>query len=312
MLRIGVVLYSGFSLINLGVVSVFEFANISHGERLYDVSLLSESGGLVMSSSGVEVNTVGFGDDDFDTVIVVGDNDALEPAPALVAFLKKACVRSRRICATCTGAFALAQAGLLEGKRATTHWFHAAKLRKDYPDVRVEEDSIFVNDGAVWTSAGATACIDLALTFVEQDVSGELARLVAKKLVVYHRRAGGQTQHSVLLDIRPRSDRIQKALTYARQHLHTGLSVEDLAHAVHLSPRQFSRAFHEETGHTPAKAIEHLRTETARLMLESGRHSMETIARDVGFGDPDRMRRAFLRAYGQPPQVIRRATRAAM
>jgi transcriptional regulator GlxA family with amidase domain len=312
MLRMGVVLYPGFSLINLGLVSVFEFANLSLAEPLYDVQLLSPAGGLVATSSGVEVNTAAIGDEVFDTVIVVGDNDAAEPIPALVAFLQNAALRSRRVCATCTGAFFLARAGLLEGKRATTHWFHAAKLRKDYPDVHVEEDSIFINDGAIWTSAGATASIDLALAFVEQDVNAELARLVAKKLVVYHRRAGGQTQHSVLLDILPRSDRIQKALTYAKQHLHTGLSVEDLANAVHLSPRQFSRAFHEETGQTPAKAIEHLRTETARLMLESGRHSMETIARDVGFGDPDRMRRAFLRAYGQPPQVIRRATRASI
>jgi transcriptional regulator GlxA family with amidase domain len=311
MQRIGVVLYPGFSLINLGVVSVFEFANISHGLPLYEVVLLSEPGGLIASSSGVEVNTATLQEEGFDTVIIVGDNDALVPAPALVEFLQVVSTRSRRVCSTCTGAFYLAQAGLLDGRRATTHWFFASKLRKDYPEVHVEEDRIFVNDGAIWTSAGATACIDLALAFVEQDVSADLARLVAKKLVVYHRRTGGQTQHSALLDILPRSDRIQKALTYAKQHLHTSLSVEDLANAANLSPRQFSRAFREETGHTPAKAIEHLRTESARIMLESGRHTMETIARDVGFGDPDRMRRAFLRAFGQPPQVIRRATRAA-
>ncbi|WP_246794608.1 GlxA family transcriptional regulator [Burkholderia perseverans] len=309
--RVGVALYPGFSFVNLGVVSVFEFANLSLAERRYEVQLLSETGGLVASSAGVEVNTAAFDDSVLDTVIAVGDNDAAAPAPALVAFLKQAATRSRRICATCTGAFYLAQAGLVHGKRVTTHWFHAARLRKEYPAVRVEEDSIFVNDGAIWTSAGATACIDLALAFVEQDAGADMARLVAKKLVVYHRRAGGQTQHSALLDLLPRSDRIQKALAYARQHLHTGLSVEALASAANLSPRQFSRAFHEETGSTPAKAIEQIRTETARLMLESGRHSIETIARDVGFGDPDRMRRAFLRAYGQPPQVIRRATRSA-
>jgi transcriptional regulator GlxA family with amidase domain len=311
MLRLGIVIYPDFSLVNLGVISVFEFANICHGEKLYDVTVLSESGGLVLSSSGIEVNTTAFSDEIFDTVIIAGDNEAVAPLPALVQFLRKAATTSRRICATCTGAFYLAKAGLLRGRRATTHWFHAAQLRREYPDVRVQEDSIFINDGAFWTSAGATAGIDLALALVEQDVSIELSRLVAKKLVVYHRRTGGQTQHSVLLDILPRSDRIQKALTYAKQHLHTSLSVDDLANAASLSPRQFSRAFHEETGHTPAKAIEHLRTESARLMLESGRHSMETIARDVGFGDPDRMRRAFLRVFGQPPQVIRRATRAA-
>ncbi|ARF86779.1 GlxA family transcriptional regulator [Burkholderia cenocepacia] len=309
MIRVAVVLYPGFSFVNLGIVSVFEFANLSAGERLYEVQLLSEAGGLVTSSAGVEVNTTSFDERVFDTVIVVGDNDATVPAPGLTAFLKQAAMHSRRICATCTGAFHLANAGLVHGKRVTTHWFHAPRLRKNYPTVHVEADSIFVNDGPIWTSAGATASIDLALAFVEQDGGAELARLVAKKLVVYHRRAGGQTQHSVLLDILPRSDRIQKALSYARQHLQSELSVEELANAANLSPRQFSRAFHEETGHTPAKAVEQLRTEAARLMLESGRHAIETIAREVGFGDPDRMRRAFLRSYGQPPQVIRRATR---
>lgn len=182
--RVGVALYPGFSFVNLGVVSVFEFANLSLDERRYEVLLLSETGGLVASSAGVEVNTVAFDDSVFDTVIAVGDNDAAAPAPALVAFLKKAATRSRRVCATCTGAFYLAQAGLVHGKRVTTHWFHAARLRKEYPAVRVEEDSIFINDGAIWTSAGATACIDLALAFVEQDAGADMARLVAKKLVV--------------------------------------------------------------------------------------------------------------------------------
>jgi len=151
-----------------------------------------------------------------------------------------------------------------------------------------------------------TACIDLALALVEHDTSAEIARRVARKLVVYHRRSGGQSQFSALLDLEPKSDRIQTALTYAQQHLKTDLSVEDLAKAAHLSPRQFSRAFREETGQTPAKAIEHLRVEAARLMLESGRHGVDVVARDTGFGDRERMRRAFLRAFGQPPQAIQR------
>ncbi|TDV16384.1 AraC family transcriptional regulator with amidase-like domain [Paraburkholderia caballeronis] len=310
MLRVGIVLYPGFQVINLAVVSVFEFANTTTPEPLYECVLLSEHGGPVEASAGVEVKTQAFGGDAFDTVLVVGDNDAVDASPGVIAFLRASARRSRRIGATCTGAFHLAQAGLLAGRRVTTHWFHAAGFRRMFPEAKLEEDSIFVHDAGVWTSAGASACIDLALAFVEDDAGIDIARLVAKKLVVYHRRTGGQSQHSALLEILPRSDRIQKALTYAKRHLHTDLSVEDLANAVHLSPRQFSRAFREETGQTPAKAIEHLRTETARLMLESGRHPIETIARDTGFGDPDRMRRAFLRAYGQPPQVIRRSARA--
>jgi transcriptional regulator GlxA family with amidase domain len=145
---------------------------------------------------------------------------------------------------------------------------------------------------------------------VEKDLGAEVARSVAKKLVVYHRRAGGQSQYSALLELEPKSDRIQSALAYAKKNLHTPLSVEQLAEAAHLSPRQFSRAFHAETGQSPAKAVENLRVEAARLMMEQGRHPIDVVARETGFADRDRMRRAFLRAFGQPPQVMRRNARA--
>jgi transcriptional regulator GlxA family with amidase domain len=145
---------------------------------------------------------------------------------------------------------------------------------------------------------------------VEKDFGAEVARAVAKKLVVYHRRAGGQSQFSALLELEPKSDRIQSALAYAKRNLASPLTVRQLAEAAHLSPRQFSRAFHAETGQSPAKAIENLRLEAARLMMEQSRHPIEVIARQTGFADRDRMRRAFLRAFGQPPQVIRRNARA--
>jgi transcriptional regulator GlxA family with amidase domain len=156
-----------------------------------------------------------------------------------------------------------------------------------------------------------TAGVDLALAMVEKDLGADVARLVAKKLVVYHRRAGGQSQYSALLELEPKSDRIQSALAYAKRNLHMPLSVEQLADAAHLSPRQFSRAFRAETGQSPAKAVEHLRVEAARLMMEQGRHPIDTVARETGFADRERMRRAFLRAFGQPPQVIRRNARVA-
>lgn len=311
MLRIGIVLYRGFQVINLSITSVFEFTNMAAGQPLYEFVLLSEHGGPVQTSAGFSVETQAFDDSHFDTVLVVGDNDVVEPSAGLIAFLQRAARTSRRIGSTCTGAFNLAQAGLLDGRRATTHWYFAARLRREFPAVKLEEDRIFIIDGAVWTSAGMTACIDLALALVEKDAGAEIARLVARKLVVYHRRAGGQTQFSALLELEPRSDRIQMALAYAKQNLHTDLSVVQLAGAVHLSPRQFSRAFRAETGQSPAKAIEHLRIEAARLMLESGPHPIEIVARDTGFGDRERMRRAFLRAFGQTPQVIRRASRGA-
>jgi transcriptional regulator GlxA family with amidase domain len=310
MIRVGVVLYPGFQFLALAMVSVFEYANMSLKAPLYAHTLLSEDGGPVKSSCGVEVSTVPFGNVRYDTVLVVGDTVVTVGTPALLAFLRKSARRARRLGAACTGAFNLAQAGLLDGRRATTHWAHVVKMRQDHPEVRLEEDSIFVQDGSVWTSAGATACIDLGLALVEEDCGPDIAKLVAKRMVVYHRRTGGQSQHSALLELRPRTDRIQKALTYAKSHLTNELSLEELAQAVHLSPRQFGRVFREETGQTPAKAIERLRTEAARLMIESQLLPIETVARDTGFGDPDRMRRAFLRAYGQPPQVIRRANRS--
>jgi transcriptional regulator GlxA family with amidase domain len=146
---------------------------------------------------------------------------------------------------------------------------------------------------------------------VEKDHGAEVAHRVAQSLVVYHRRAGGQSQFSALLELEPKSDRIQSALSYARSHLQSELSVEALAAVANLSPRQFSRSFRAETGQSPAKAIEHLRVEAARLMMEQSRHPVEVVARETGFADRERMRRAFVRAFGQPPQAIRRLASAA-
>jgi transcriptional regulator GlxA family with amidase domain len=157
-----------------------------------------------------------------------------------------------------------------------------------------------------------SAGTDLALAMIEQDLGRDIARLVAKKLVLFHRRAGGQLQHSAFLELEGKSDRIQKALTYAKTHLRSALSVDALAEAATLSPRQFSRAFRRETGRSPAKAVETLRVEAARALLEQGRVPIDVVARETGFADRDRMRRAFLRTFGQPPQVIQRTSRAAV
>jgi transcriptional regulator GlxA family with amidase domain len=215
---------------------------------------------------------------------------------------------TRRIASICIGAFTLAQAGLLDGRRATTHWLYGRELQSRFPKIRVEIDRIFIADGPVWTSAGMTAGIDLALGLVERDVGPEAARVVAKALVVHHRRAGGQSQHSALLELDAKSDRVQEALVFARRNLHEPLSVERLAEAARLSPRQFSRVFRIETGQSPARAIENLRLEAARLALEQGRRPIEAIAKETGFGDRERMRRAFLRAFGQTPQAVRNAS----
>jgi transcriptional regulator GlxA family with amidase domain len=300
----------GFQVMSFAAVSVFEFANKEMGEPVYDVRLLSETGGPIRSSIGVSVATEPIDDTNFDTLIVGGSAVAGSLTPGVIKFLHQALARHRRVASTCTGAFVLAEAGLLDGRRATTHWNRARELQARFPKVKVEEDHIFIVDGSVWTSAGMTAGIDLALAMIEKDLGTNVARAVARKLVIYHRRAGGQSQFSALLSLEPKSDRIQSALAYAKRNLDMPLTVAQLADAAHLSPRQFSRAFRAETGQSPAKAVEYLRVEAARLMMEQSRHPIDVVARQTGFADRDRMRRAFLRNFGQPPQVIRRNARA--
>jgi transcriptional regulator GlxA family with amidase domain len=196
------------------------------------------------------------------------------------------------------GAFLLAASGLLDGRRATTHWRFAPKLQAMYPAVQVDGDHIFLGEKGVWTSAGMTAGIDMTLALIEEDCGADISRAVARMMVVYYRRPGGQLQHSSLLEMEPGSDRIRRVLSFER-----------LADEANLSVRQFSRAFMEATGTTPAKAIERLRVEMARPRVEEGREALEVIARAVGFADPERMRQSFTRVFGQAPQAIRRAAR---
>ncbi|MBP1886083.1 GlxA family transcriptional regulator [Sinorhizobium mexicanum] len=307
--RIGFVVFPGFQVMGFAAVTAFEMANIALEESCYEIELLSESGGEVKSSAGFGVITKAFDEATYDTVMF-GAGSTIEPmTPGLINFARHALETARRVAAPCTGAFVLAESGLLDGRRATTHWAFARQLQERFPTVKVEEDRIFIVDGSVWTSAGMTASIDLALAMIEKDHGQDVARAVARKLVVYHRRAGGQSQFSALLELDPKSDRIQRSIDYAKANLRGVLSVEELADAAGLSARQFSRAFRSETGQSPAKAVENLRVEAARLLMEQGRHSMDVIAEETGFADRDRMRRAFLRTLGQPPQTIRRNAR---
>ncbi len=311
MKRVGFVVFSGYQVMAFAALTAFEIANQQAGKPIYDIRILSETGGPIRTSFGMSITSEAFDDTTYDTLIVGGGSDIETPTAGLVSFLRRSLGKSRRIASICSGAFALAEAGLLDGRPATTHWIYARAIQARYPKVKIRDDRIYINDGPIWTSAGMSAGIDLALALIEQDLGVEFARVVAKKLVVYHRRAGGQSQYSALLELDPKSDRIQSALSYAKSNLHKPLTVPDLADAARLSPRQFSRAFHAETGQSPAKAVENLRVEAARVMMEEGRHSIDVVAQQTGFSDRDHMRRAFLRAFGQPPQVIRRNARAA-
>ena len=309
MRRIGILVFPGFQILDLAAIAAFELANMQLGKPHYRVEVLSEHGGMVASSSGAAVDSRRFTTARFDTLVMTGALTATTITPKLCRFLRSGLRHARRVTSICTGAFALAEAGLLDGRRATTHWGFAQELQKRHPLIRVQPDRIFINDGPVWTSAGMTAGIDMVLALVEQDLGAEIARAVAKKMVVYYRRPGGQSQFSAMLELEPQSDRIQKTLAHARAHLREPLSVEDLADVAHLSPRQFSRAFKAETGQSPAQAVENLRVEAARTLIDAGELALGVVAREAGFGDPERMRRAFLRTLGQPPQSIRRSAR---
>lgn len=308
MQSIALVVRPDFQVMSLAALSAFEFANVVAEQKLYDIHLLSEHGGPVATSAlFTSVSTQPLGQTQFDTVLISGAMDRSSASSRINEFLLQAYANCRRVGALCVGAFALAEAGLLDGRRATVHWARAREMREKFPAIKVEEDRIFVVDGKVWTSAGMSAALDLTIGMVEKDHGPDIARKVAQHLVLYHRRAGGQSQHSAMLEMSPGSDRIQVSLDYARKNLRRELSVEELADAACLSPRQFSRSFRAQTGVSPAKAVENLRLEAARLMMEQGRKSLEAVAQETGFGDRERMRRAFVRVYGQTPQSLRRS-----
>ena len=310
--HIGYLLRDRFQIMALATQNVFEFANAVAARTFYTVENFSIDGGEIKSSLGMGVAThPATAQSRADTWIVAGVTDPIaSPAtPAEARFVKEAARRARRTASICTGAFTLAEAGLLDRRRATTHWAFAHQMQALHPRVQVEEDRIYVVDGALWTSAGMTAGLDLALAMVENDLGPEIARRVAHKLVMHQHRSGGQSQHSEMLALAPKSDRIQDALNYVRQNLSRTLTVEDLAEKVNLSPRQFSRVFNAETGQSPARAIEGLRLEAARLLIEQSRHPLEVVARETGFRDRRHLREAFQRGFGVPPQALRRDVR---
>jgi transcriptional regulator GlxA family with amidase domain len=303
--------YPGFVLLDLtGPLEAFSAAEEMAPES-YRLTVMSLEGGEVESSTPLKVMTQMATANAIDTFVVVGDFAIANCTVSreTIDFIRVVSAGARRTASVCMGAFLLAASGLLDGRRATTHWRYAAKLQALYPAIRVDGDRIFLNEAGVWTSAGMTAGIDMALALIEEDLGREISRAVARMLVVYYRRPGGQLQHSSLLELDPGSDRIRHVLSFARQHLSEPLSVEQLADIAHLSVRQFRRVFLAATGMTPAKAIERLRAEMARPRVEDSRETLETIARAVGFADPERMRQSFIRVFGHPPQSIRRTAR---
>jgi transcriptional regulator GlxA family with amidase domain len=310
--KLGLVIFPGFQILDAaGPLAAFEIADRIAGGA-YQVRLLAETAGLVASSAGVGLAAEALDEAPYDTILVSGGEGAraFDERAGVVRWLQRQAGAARRMASVCSGAFLLAEAGLLDGRRATTHWQRSDAFARRYPQVRLEADRIWVRDGPIWTSAGITAGIDLALAMIEEDLGEMVARRTAQQLVVHQRRPGGQSQFSDLLDLGGMNGRFGPLLDWARERLGEALGVERLAERAAMSPRHFARAFAAETGATPAKAVERLRLEAARLRIETTREPIDRVAEAVGFGDAERMRRAFLRAFGQPPQALRRAARA--
>ncbi|MET0272507.1 MAG: GlxA family transcriptional regulator [Phenylobacterium sp.] len=309
--KIAVVVFPGFQLLDAaGPIAAFEIAG-RHVPGTYDIEVVGPEAGATASSSGISLAAGGLPAAPCDTIMIVGGDGtrSLPELATIVSWLKTAAPKARRVTSVCSGAYLLAEAGLLDGRRATTHWARSDDFARRYPGVELDADRIFVRDGDVWTSAGITAGIDLSLALIEDDMGGEVARATAQQLVVHQRRPGGQSQFSAIVDLGGRNGRFAELMDWMRKRLAEPLSVERLAEQAAMSPRHFARAFTAETGLTPAKAVERLRLEAARTRVETSHEPIDRVAEAAGFGDPERMRRAFLRAFGQPPQALRRAAR---
>jgi transcriptional regulator GlxA family with amidase domain len=311
---IGILIFPDFQLLDAaGPISVFEIA-ARHAKKAPAIRVLALNAGPVRSSSGAEMIARDFKSANaLTTLIIVGGVGVASAArcPTTLAFVQRLAGRGVRVASVCSGAYVLAEAGLLDGKRATTHWGRTRDFVARYPKVKLEQDQIFTRDGDVWTSAGITAGIDLALAMVTEDHGDAVAQDTARHLVLYHRRSGGQSQFSSLLELKAPNGRFGALLAWARENLDASLTVEDLAERANMSARHFARAFAAETGSTPSKAIERLRVEAARERVQSSSEAIELVAQSTGFRDPERMRRAFIRSFGQPPQSLRRAARSA-
>jgi transcriptional regulator GlxA family with amidase domain len=310
---IGVLVFPDFQLLDAaGPISVFEIAARFAGMPA-SIKVLAATPGPVRSSSGAEMLARGLNPSGAITTLIVAGGEGVDAAAICqrtLSFVRRVAKRGVRIASVCSGAYILAEAGLLDGRRATTHWRRTRHFLAAYPKVKLEPDRIFVRDGNIWSSAGITAGIDLALALVAEDFGDEIAQKTARQLVLYHRRRGGQSQFSSLLELKAPGGRFGPLLSWAREHLDAPLTVEDLAEQAGMSSRHFTRAFIAETGATPSKAVERLRIEVARQRVQSSSEAIERVAQSTGFRDPERMRRAFIRAFGQPPQSLRRAARA--
>ncbi|MDQ0994138.1 GlxA family transcriptional regulator [Streptomyces sp. V3I7] len=309
-----VVLFDGVQTLDVtGPSEVFAGAE-HHTPGSYRIRTASLDGGPVRSSSGLTLvpDQVLTDASDPHTLIVPGGQGTRRFDPRLTDWLREHGPRAERLVSVCTGAILLAAAGLLDGRRVTTHWAYCDKLARDHPAVEVDPDPIYVRDGHVATSAGVTSGIDLALALVEEDLGRDTALTIARHLVVFLRRPGNQAQFSAQLAAQTaRREPLREVQQWITEHPHGDLSVESLAARALLSPRHFARSFQAETGMTPGRYVDRVRLEHARRLLEDTADGIEQISRASGYGTPEAMRRAFVRTLGAAPAEYRRRFRPA-
>jgi transcriptional regulator GlxA family with amidase domain len=316
--KVVIVAYPGVQSLDVtGPLEVFDGAQrllqaTSRRERGYEVSVVSRDGRALRTSSGLTVTPAARLSQvrgPIDTLIVAGGSGHERAAEdgALIDWIARASRTARRTASVCTGAFLLARAGLLDGRRATTHWAFAAQLQRQHPDVAVASEPIFVCDGSIWTSAGVTAGMDLALALVEQDLDRDAALTIARHLVLFLRRPGNQSQFSAtLVAQQPEREPLREIQRIVVEDVAGDHSVQAMAARAHMSPRHFARAFRAETGITPARYVEHVRVEAARRRLEDTSQPVARIAAGCGFGTAETMRRVFLRRLEVAPAEYRR------
>ncbi|MFD9355236.1 GlxA family transcriptional regulator [Streptomyces sp. NPDC060031] len=307
-----VVLYDGVQSLDVtGPVEVFAGVARAPGPGRYDIRTVSLGGAPVRTNSGLTL--VPDGDLEGErpgagtTLLVPGGQYSADFEPRLTGWLRAHGGGAERLVSVCTGGLLLAEAGLLDGRRATTHWHACEQMARDYPAVEVEPDPIYVRDGPVSTSAGVTAGIDLALALVEEDFGRDLALAIARHLVVFLRRPGNQAQFSAQLAAQTaRREPLRDVQQWITEHPGGDLTVEALAARARLSPRHFARAFQAETGVTPGRYVERVRVEHARRLLEDSAEGVAQISRACGYGTPEALRRAFVKTLGQSPAEYRR------
>ncbi|MGW2984786.1 GlxA family transcriptional regulator [Streptomyces goshikiensis] len=321
--RVVIAVFPDVDLLDVtGPAEVFALANRETGGTAgYRVQLAGRTGGAVATSAGVRlVADLSFAEVGgvLDTLLVPGAVDMHPGGPVaridrdIVEWVKRAAPQARRVASVCAGAHLLAAAGLLDGRTATTHWSTAAQLAADHPAVTVDPDPIFVRSGKVWTGAGISACMDLALALVAEDLGEEVALAVARQLVMYLKRQGGQSQFSVPLSRPPASRRdIDELRMFIADHLDGDLSAAALAGRMCLSERHFARVFRQETGTSPASYVEAARVEAARRLLESTDQALDEVAAGCGFGSVETLHRALRKQIGTSPAAYRRRFRTA-